>query len=192
MLLHQGYIHNGIDKALHEFASAYLDDVLVYSDSDEEYVSHVKWIIQQLLDAGLYLKLEKWEFHKDTVKYLGLTISTKKSSMDEDKVETVRNGSREMMTANGRLNHLFEVHQFLGFCHYYQWFISKYSEKAEPLTRLTKEDELFLWEAEQQLALETMVDAFTEATAHWHFDHNREVIIEMDDSDYVSAGVVTW
>ena len=67
------------------------------------------------------------------------------------------------MTKNGRLNNLFEVQQFLGFCNYYPRFISKYSEKAEPLTRLTKKDEQFVWEAEQQLAFEMMVTTFTTA-----------------------------
>ena len=59
-------------------------------------------------------------------------------SMDEDEFETIRNWSREEKTANRRLNNLFEVQQFLGFCHYYRQFISKYSEEAEPLMRLTK------------------------------------------------------
>jgi hypothetical protein len=101
---------------LDESASAYLDDMLIYSDSEEEHVGHVKWIMQWLLEAGLNLKLEKCEFHKETVRYLGLIISTKGISMDEVKVETVRNWSREKKRENERLNDLFEVQQFLGFC----------------------------------------------------------------------------
>ena len=84
----QGYINNAIREALDDFASAYWDEVLIYSDSKEEHVGHVKWIMQWLLDAGLYLKPEKCEFHKKTVRYLGLIISTKGISMEEDKVET--------------------------------------------------------------------------------------------------------
>jgi hypothetical protein len=168
-----------------------LDVVLIYSDSEEEHVGHVKWIMQRLLEAGLYLKPEKCEFHKETVWYLGLIISTKGISMDEDKVENVWNWSREMKMVNGRLNNLFEVQQFLGFCNYYRRFIPKYSEKAEPLTRLTKKDDLFVWEAEQQSAFEPMVTAFMTAPALRHFDHEREVIIETDSSDYVSSGVIS-
>jgi hypothetical protein len=59
------------------------------------------------------------------------------------------------------------------------------------LTRLTKKDEHFVWEAEQQLAFETMVTEFTTAPALRNFDHEREVIIETDASDYVSAGVLS-
>ena len=187
----QGYINNAIREALDDFASAYLDDVLIYSDSEEEHVDHVKWIMQRLLETGLYLKLEKCEFHKETVRYLGLIISTKGILMDEDKVETVRNWSLEKKTENGRLHNVFEVQQFLGFCNYSRRFIPKYSENAEPLTTLTKKDEPFVWGSEQQLAFKTMITAFTTAPALRQFDHEREVIIETDASDYVSAGVLS-
>ena len=73
----QGYINNAIREALNDFASAYLDDVLIYSDSEEEHAGHVKSILQRLLEPGLYLKPEKSEFHKETVRYLRLIISTK-------------------------------------------------------------------------------------------------------------------
>jgi len=69
--------------------------------------------------------------------------------------------------------------------------MAKCSEKAEPLAMLTKKDELFVWRAEQQLALVTMRTAFTTATALQHFDHEREIIIATDASDYVSAGVLS-
>jgi hypothetical protein len=42
----QGYINNAIMEAMDDFASAYLDDVLIYSNSEEEHVGHVKWIMQ--------------------------------------------------------------------------------------------------------------------------------------------------
>jgi len=60
-----------------------------------------------------------------------------------------------------------------------------------PLSRFTKKDEPFVWEAEQQLAFEMMVTACTTAPVVRHFDHDREVFIETDASDYVSAGVLS-
>jgi hypothetical protein len=147
--------------------------------------------VQRLLEAGLYFKPEKCEFHKEKVRYLGLIISTKRIAMDEDKVETVQNWRWKKKTENRQLNHLFEVQQFVEFCNYYRQFIPKYSENAEPLTRLTKKDEPFVWGSEQQLAFEIMVTAFTTAPALRHSDHEWEVIIETDVSDYVSAGVLS-
>jgi len=82
-------------------------------------MEHVKWVMKRLLEEGEYFKPEKCEFHKETVRYLGLIISTTGISMDEDKVETMRNWSREEKTKNGRLNNLFKVQLFSGFCNYY-------------------------------------------------------------------------
>jgi hypothetical protein len=55
----QEYFNNSIRDDFDNYASAYLDDTLIYSDSEEEHVGHLKWDIQSLLDAGLYFKLEK-------------------------------------------------------------------------------------------------------------------------------------
>jgi len=169
----------------------HLDNVLIYSNSEEEHVGHVKWIMQRLLEAELYMKPDNCRFHKETVRYLRLVISTKGISMNEDKVGTVRNRSREKKPGNGRLNYLVKVKQFLGFCNYYRLFILKYSEEVEPLTRLTKKDEPLVWELEQQLACETMLTTFTMAPPLRHFHHEREVIIETDASDLVYAGVLS-
>ena len=62
---------------------------------------------------------------------------------------------------------------------------------AEPLTRLTKKDVPFEWFEDQQKAFEEMVSEFTTAPTLRHFDHSREVVIETDLSDYVSAGVLS-
>lgn len=110
--------------------------------------------------------------------------------MDGDRVETVQKWSREKLTANGRLNNLCEVQQSFGFCNYYRRFVSKYSEKAEPLMRPIKQDDPIVWESEQQLAFETMVTAFTMAPVLRHFNHDREVMSEIDAIYYVSAGVL--
>jgi hypothetical protein len=86
--------------------------------------------------------------------------------MNEDMVDTVWNSSWEKKTKNGCLNNHFEVQQFLGFCNDYWWFNPKYSENVELLTTLTKRDEPFIWESEQQLACETLITTFTCAPAH--------------------------
>jgi len=164
-------------------ASEYLDDLSIYSNSEKEHVGHVESVMQPLLEAGLYSKPDTCQFHKETVRYLGLIISTKGISVDEDMVDTGRNCSREKKTKNGWLYNVFEVQHILVFCNYYRQFISKYSEEPEQFTRSMKKDEPFLWELEQQLAFETMISAFTRAPALSHFDHEREAIIETDGSD---------
>jgi hypothetical protein len=72
------------------------------------------------MEASLYLTPAKCQFHKETVKYLCLIVSTKGISMDSDKVGTVPTLSDEKKIHNGRLNNIVVVQQFLGFFNYYR------------------------------------------------------------------------
>jgi hypothetical protein len=90
----QGYTNHGIREALNDFASTYFDDILIYSVSEEENVGHVKWIIQWLQEAGLYLKPEKCEFHQVIVRYLELVMSTTGISIGS-KLYGIRAGKRK-------------------------------------------------------------------------------------------------
>jgi hypothetical protein len=83
-----GNIHIAIHDAFHDFASTCMDDVTIYSDSEEEHAGHDQWIMHCVLDSRLYLESGKRVFHEESVRYLGLIISTKGISTDEDKVET--------------------------------------------------------------------------------------------------------
>jgi hypothetical protein len=64
-----------------------LNAILIYSDSEEKHVDHVESSMQFLVRVGFNLKLEKYEFHMETVRYFELNISTKGLPMDVDKVE---------------------------------------------------------------------------------------------------------
>jgi len=76
----QWYINYTIKEALDDIESAYLDDILIDNNFEEEHVKHIRWIVQHLLAAGLDLTLEKFVFHKETIWYLRLISSTKEIS----------------------------------------------------------------------------------------------------------------
>jgi hypothetical protein len=86
----QRFIKDTLSLFLDQFTSAYLDDILIYSDTmSEEHVEHVKWILERLTTVGLHLKPEKYEFHKTEVKYQGLLVGAEGVRMDPVKMETV-------------------------------------------------------------------------------------------------------
>ena len=64
------------------FCTTYVDDILIYSETLEEYQAHVKKVLEALSKVGLHLKPEKCEFHKMEVKYLGLMILADSVKMD--------------------------------------------------------------------------------------------------------------
>ena len=65
------------------FVFVYLDDILVFSQSAQEHVLHVRQIIQRL---QLFVKAENGEFHRFTISFLGYVNAAGNIQMDSDKV----------------------------------------------------------------------------------------------------------
>ena len=88
----QHYINDTLRKYLDIFCTAYLDDILIYSNSLHEHSGHVKIILERLRSAGLFLDVTNCEFHIIEVPYLGFIISTHGIKMDLAKIKTTWNG----------------------------------------------------------------------------------------------------
>ena len=86
----QHLINDTLRESLDVFCTAYLDDILIYSDTLEEHKAHVTSTLRKLESVGLYLKLEKYEFHTQKVKYLGLYIMDQGIEMHPLKVEAMQ------------------------------------------------------------------------------------------------------
>jgi len=67
----------------------YLDDILIFTKTEEKHAQAVRRVLQVLKENKLFLRLEKCEFYKQRIKYLGLVISENEVSMDPVKVAEV-------------------------------------------------------------------------------------------------------
>ena len=81
--------HDTLRPYLDVFCTAYLNDILVYSDTLDEHEIHVRRILEALSSAGLHLKPEKCEFHRQEVKYLGMIVQHNGVRMDPAKVTAI-------------------------------------------------------------------------------------------------------
>jgi hypothetical protein len=85
----QRFINNALREYLDQFCSIYLDDILIYSKTKEEYTIYVRQVLERLRKAGLFVKLSKYEFFVTETKFLGLIISRDGFKMDPEKVKTI-------------------------------------------------------------------------------------------------------
>jgi hypothetical protein len=85
----QQYVTKTLHPSLDIFCPAYLDDVLIYSQTLEEYIQHVHQILNLLQQVGLQVKLQKYEFHKTTTEYLGMLVTPEGLKIDSGKASTV-------------------------------------------------------------------------------------------------------
>lgn len=179
----QTYINETLAEYLDRFCSAFLDDTIIYSETYEEHIVHVRQVLKKLAEAGLHLHPKKCEFHRTETTYLGLVIGRDGIRMQPEKVEAVRNWKVP--------SNLTDVRSFVGFANFYRRFIHGFSSVVHPLTELTRKGVRFKWEKNQQLAFEELKNRFTTAPVLAHFDFERDVVVETDASDYVSAGVLS-
>ena len=179
----QHYINDVLFEYLNEFAQAYMDDILIYSNSLSEHKEHVRKVLLKLREAGLYVDIDKCDFHVQETTFLGVIVSTKGIKMDPRKVQTILDWARPST--------LKQVQSFIGFCNFYRRFIRNFSRITKPLHRLAQKDFKFDWNEACQAAFDELKQAITSAPVLRHFDREREAILETDSSDYVNAGILS-
>ena len=116
----------------------FFDDILIYSQSEEEHEDHLRIVLQALRDHQLYAKFSKYEFWLTEVRFLGHVVSASGVSVDPDKVETIMSWERPKS--------VFEIGSFLGLAGYYRRFIEDFFRLAAPMTRLTRKGVKFEWD----------------------------------------------
>lgn len=140
----------------------FVDDLLIYSQNEEEHERHVRMVLERLRAESLQASLSKCEFSVTETKYLGFLVSTTGISVDPDKVEAIR-AWQPPTTVKG-------VQSFLGFANFYRRFIQGFGQLAAPLNRLVRKDVPWEWKEEQQTAFESLKHALCHTPVLRHYD----------------------
>jgi hypothetical protein len=85
----QSYINDTLRDLLDITCTAYLDDILVYSEDELQHEVHVKQVIERLYKAGLQADIKKCEFRVKRTKYLGFIIGTDRIQVNPNKVKVI-------------------------------------------------------------------------------------------------------
>jgi len=162
---------------------AYMDDILVYADTEEGHDRTVKEVLKRLQNNGLAISPEKCVWKTTEVEFLGYVIGRNGIRMADGKVQAVLDWKTP--------ESLTEVQSFLGFANFYRRFILNHCRVARPLTELTKKEsgKEWAWNQEAEAAFRELKHRFTTAPILAHFDPKKPVIIETDASDF-ALGVV--
>jgi transposase InsO family protein len=179
----QHYINHVLFDLLDKIATAYLDDVLIYSSSRKEHRAHVREVVERLRDAGLQIDITKCEFETTRTKYLGLIITPGGIEMDQDKVATIKNWKPPPG--------LKDLQRFLGFANFYRRFIRDFSKICSPLNELLRKGVQWNWDTRRQEAFDTLKQAFISAPVLAMFDYTRKTVLETDASDWASGGILS-
>ncbi|KAK3507421.1 hypothetical protein QTP70_020385 [Hemibagrus guttatus] len=141
----------------------------------EEHVCQVREVLARLQRFHIFVKLEKCEFHRTTVTFLGYVISPRGVEMDTNKVWAVSEWPAPAT--------IKELQWFLGFANFYRRFIRSYSSVAAPLTSLLRgKPKKLNWTDQARAAFQRLKDCFTLAPILCHPDPDKPFVVEVDAS----------
>ncbi len=161
--------------------TVYIDDIAVHTkrglDKTKEQHLERHWrLVREMLAIlqknDLYLNINKGQFERQKVNYLGVHIGGQQIKMEEAKVEWVKDWKP--------LQNVMEVWQFLSFTGYYCYFIKGYLQIAWPLLDLTKKTTEWHWEECQQQAFEELKNRMCNRPMLAHLDLDKMFYLQTD------------
>ena len=162
---------NKVINGLH-FTLGYLDDVIIFSESDEQHLTHIQIVLTKLKQAKLRLKKSKCLFFKQEL-HLGHLLTTSGIKPQSEKVKAI------------------SEREFLGMVGYYWKFINRFVDAARPMTKLARKGVKFEWTDECQLGFDYLKTCLTEPPILKYPDLSKRYVVFMDASDQAAAAVLT-
>ena len=176
-----------LEKVLAEFLGkgvlVYIDDIILYSKSEEDHEVLVKKVLQRLGEVGLSLRPDKCHFFQEKVDYLGHEISAQG-------VYPLKANVRKVLQYPEPQD-LKELRRFVGMASYYRRFIKDFSQLARPLTELTKKNNRWSWTEAEQKAFDTLKSKLTSPPILAYPRFEDEFVLFCDASDTCLGAVLS-
>jgi len=160
--------------------AAFVDDVLVETETEEGHDEIVEEVLRRLEENNLYVKPEKCAWKVRKIGFLGVVIGPSGIEMEKEKVDRVLSWPEP--------RNVKDVRKFLGLANYYRRFIKDFARVAKPMNVLTRKDVKWRWEGEEQAAFDELKRAFTTRPVLAAPDLDKEFRVEADASNYATGG----
>lgn len=167
-------------------AFCYLDDIVTISSSFEEHVSLLLCVLQKLKQANLTINIDKCQFFRSQLKYLGYVVDGQGLRTDPEKVEAILN----YPTPSSRK----DLKRFLGTATWYRRFVPNFSTIAGPLNKLTtnkKNSPPFSWTSEADAAFNKLKECLISAPVLSCPNYDLPFEVHTDASNYGVGAMLT-
>ncbi|KAM7304192.1 reverse transcriptase/ribonuclease H [Ixodes scapularis] len=171
----QRLIDGVLGDAKWQHALAYLDDIIVYSETFEDHLRHLEDVLRKLRIAGLTLNPTKSQIGASERSLMGFRIGRGKASPDADKLQAIL--EFPVPTDIGG------VRRFLGMIGYYRAYTPNCAAMQAPLTQLLRKAAPWSWEAPQEGAFLQLTETLARTAPFKLRDLNRPLTIQTDASD---------
>ena len=162
-----------------KFMAFFQDDIIIYSSTFEQHLSHIEQVFHRLQNANLTANPTKTFLCKRSITYLGHTITKEGISTTEDNIKKVRDFPRPASQKQCR--------SLLGLFNFYKRHVKNYGIIAKPLYELTKKQTgAFTWNDAAEEAFQTLKSCLISAPILAYLDMNSDqpLILHVDSSSY--------
>ena len=157
------------------FTIAYLDNIIIFSKTPQEHLSHICMVFEKLKSANLSMKKSKCSFFSKEIQYLGHNLSATGIRPLPAKTHTIQN-MKPPTTPK-------QVRAFLELVGYYRKFIKGFAKIAKPLTLLTRQQVKFDWTPAHHATFLHLKEAIVQAPILHYPNPIKKYIVYTDASD---------
>lgn len=158
------------------------DDILVWGETLEEHNRRLHDVLHKLFEAGLRLNKDKCIFAVTSLVFAGHRLTSEGIKPEESKISAIQHLKQPTNAT--------EVRSLLGLINFCNRFIPNYSTITEPLRRLTRKTEQFIWGAEQQTAFKTLKAALQNPSILAYYNPTADTKILVDASPVGLGGIL--
>ncbi len=181
--LFQQYMNDVLWDFLNDFCQVYLNDILIYSKTQQKHQQHVKMILNHLREADLQVDIWKCEFNVEETVFLEVIVSEQDLHMNFIKVKVIVNWAM--------LINLKEVQSFVRFVNFYCRFIKNFLKLVKLFTQLTRKDTCFVWNKVCVQAFDDLKKQVSLISVLRHFNSKWQTILKIDVFDYVKDEILS-
>ena len=181
-----GTFQTMMNEIFHDMAvvvMVYIDDILIFTKTEEGHNEIVQEVLCRLRANDLFLKPEKCFFKQQEIEFLGLIIGPNGVEMDPSKIEGITNWPMPTKVK--------EVQSFLELANFYHQFIKDFSKVVILLHKLTRKDQKWEYDAVHQKAFDELKAQFTKKPILMMVDITKELHIELDASNFATGAVLS-
>jgi hypothetical protein len=184
----QRFINHVLRRNIGKGVLAYLDNIIVYGETQEEHDRLLDEVLTDLWAEELRVRPEKCEWNKREVLFCGYLVSADSIRLDPEKLRAIREWTIQLDAPEAEKR--TAVREFLGFCNFYKQHADHFSDIAIPLTALTSKAYPWRWGEREQLAFEKLKEAIMLSPVMMAHDPSKKVVVNCDASDEAIAGCV--
>lgn len=152
----------------------YFDDYCIATETKEEHDVVLNQVVDRAKNLNIKFNLDKLQYCKKSVKFMGHVISELGLQPDPDQVKAIL----ELKEPRNKI----ELQRIIGMINYLRDFIPKMAERTSPLRELLKNNVLWEWNERHRLAFQELKQIIINPPVLAHFDDQKDIVLQCDAS----------